>query len=101
MNFEPYGHFLPFLKIFCFSNTRFDGHQVETIFGKQGRLPLGLADPHLYRDHSPAVSHESRYRLQVAALLRRNGDKEPRGRTFPEQNLTAKLEDHWYSISNA
>jgi hypothetical protein len=32
--FEPYRHFVAFLKIFCFSDARFDGHNVVAIFGK-------------------------------------------------------------------
>jgi len=33
MNFESYSHFVAFLKIFCFSDTRFDGHNIAAIFG--------------------------------------------------------------------
>jgi len=31
-NFEAYSHFVAFFKIFCFSNTRFNGHNVAAIF---------------------------------------------------------------------
>ena len=58
-NFELYSHFVAFLKILCFSNTRFDGHNVAVIFGKQASLPLGFADPNMYRNHSPAIRHDS------------------------------------------
>ena len=33
MNFESYSHLVAFLKIFCFLNTGFDGHNVAAIFG--------------------------------------------------------------------
>ena len=59
MNFEPYGHFVTFFKVFCFSDTRFDGHEVATIFGKQGSLPFGVADPNVYWNHTPTIRHES------------------------------------------
>lgn len=58
-NFEPYGHFVAFLKIFCFSDARFDGHDVAAIFREQGSLPLGFADPNMDRNHSPTISHRS------------------------------------------
>ena|SRR5689334_13501397 len=77
MNFEPYGNPDAFLKMFCFPDTRFDGHNVATIFGKHGSLPLRSADPSGYRNHSPAIRYKSQYGLQVAALFRRNGDEVP------------------------
>src|SRR6266498_424457 len=83
-NFEPYRHFVTFLKIFCFSDTRFDGYNIESIFGKQGSLPLGFADPNNYRNHSPAVSHKPYYGFQIVALLRRNGNEVPWGGTPPK-----------------
>ena len=52
-------NFVAFLKIFCFSDIRLDRHNVAAIFGKQGSLPLGFADPNMYRNHSPAIRHES------------------------------------------
>jgi len=33
MNFESYGHFVALLKVFCFSDNRFDGHNIAAIFG--------------------------------------------------------------------
>ena len=33
MNFESYGHFVALLKVFCFSDTRFDGHNIAAVFG--------------------------------------------------------------------
>jgi hypothetical protein len=58
-NFEPYSQVVAFLKMFCFSDTRFDGHNVAAIFGKQRSLPLGFADPNMYRDHASTIGHES------------------------------------------
>jgi hypothetical protein len=49
-NFEPYSHVVTFLKIFCFSDTRLDGHKVAAIFGEQGSLPPGSADPNKDRN---------------------------------------------------
>src|SRR5512133_1090152 len=101
MNLEPYSHVVAFLKVFCFSDTRFDGYKIETSFGKQGSLPLGFADANMHRDHSPAIGHQSRDRFQVAAVLRRNSNEEPGGGSLPEQNGTGKFNVHWHSISNA
>src|SRR6266540_981051 len=100
-NFESYRHLVAFLKIFCFSDTRFDGHNVAAIFGKQGRLPIAVADPNMYRNHSPAIRHESYYGFQVAALLRRNGNEVPWGGAVPVPNFAVELDVHCYSISHA
>ncbi len=35
MDFEAHSHLVAFLKIFCFANACFDGHNVAAIFGKQ------------------------------------------------------------------
>ena len=101
MNFELDSHGVAFVEIFCFSDARFDGHKVESIFGEQGSSPLGVADPNLYRNHSPAIRHQARYRFQVAALLRRNGHEVERGGASPEPNFASELDVHWHSISNA
>ena len=58
-NVEPYRHLVAFRKVFCFSNTRFDRHNVAAIFGKQRSRPLGFADPYMNRYHSPAICHGS------------------------------------------
>jgi len=94
-NFESYSHLVTLLKVFCFSDTYFDGHKVETIFGKQGSLKLGLADPHVDRDHPPAIRHQPGYRFQLAGLLRRNRYEEPRGGSLPENNLAVELDNHF------
>ena len=52
-------NFVAFLKIFCFSDTCLDGHQVAAIFWKQGSHPLRVTDAHMDRDDSPAIRHES------------------------------------------
>src|SRR5215207_3694771 len=101
MNFEAYSHIVPLLKIFCFSDTCFDGYNVAAIFGKQGSLPLGFADPYIHWNHSPAIRHESYYGFQVAALLRRNGNEVPWGGSTPVPNFAVELDVHRYSISNA
>lgn len=101
MNFEPYGNPDAFLKMFCFPDTRFDGHNVATIFGKHGSLPLRSADPSGYRNHSPAIRYKSQYGLQVAALFRRNGDEVPGGGAAPVPNLAAELDIHYlYQTTN-
>jgi len=100
MNFEPYSHFIAFFKIFCFSNTRFDGHKIAAIFGKQGSRPRGLADLNMYWNHSPTIGHESWYRFQLAALFLWNGNEVPWGRTSPEPDDAVELDVHFYSISN-
>jgi hypothetical protein len=101
LNFESYSDFVAFVKVFCFSDTRFDGHNVAAIFGKQGSLPLGFTDPNMYRDHSPAIRHESYDGFQAAGQLRGNGNEEPWGGAIPEPNLAIELDVHWHSISNA
>ena len=97
-NFEAYRHLVAFRQLFCFSDAVFYGHNVEAIFGKQGGLPLGFADPNRYRDHSPAISHQPGYGFQVAARLLRNGNEVKRGRAFPKPNLAVEL-DVLYSPS--
>ncbi len=57
--FEPYSNLVTFLKLFRFSDARFNGNDVATIFGKQRSLPLRFADPSMYRNHPPTISHES------------------------------------------
>ena len=95
MNFEPYSHFAAFFKIFCFSNTRFDGYNVAAIFGPQGSLPLGFTNLNIYWNHSPTIRHESYYGLQVAALLCRNGNEVPWGGAFPEPDLAVEFDVQW------
>ena len=100
-NFELYSHFVAFFKIFCFSDTCFDGYNITAIFGEQGSFPLGFADPNIYRNHSPAIRHESHYCIQGAGLLRRYGNEEPWGGAFPEPNFAVELDVHRYITSNA
>jgi len=97
-NFEPYSYVVAFLKIFCFSDTRFDGNNVAAIFWKQGSLPPGFTYPNMYGNHPPSIGHESSYRFQIMALLRRNGNEEPWGRTPPEPNFAVEFDIHWYSM---
>src|SRR5512133_1971705 len=99
-NFQVYSYLVAFHKIFYLSHNRFDGHNITAILREQGSLPLGFADPHMDRDHAPAICHKSRYGFQVAALFRWNGNEVPRGWTLPEPNLTVERNVHRYSISN-
>ena len=94
MNFEPYSHDVAFLKIFGFSDTHLDGHNVEAILGKQGRLPPSFADLYIGWNHSPAISHESQNGFQVRALLSGNVNEIPWGGTTPEPNFAVELDDH-------
>lgn len=77
MDPEPYRHCVTLLKILGFSDTRFNGYKVTSVLGKQGSRPLGLADPNVYRDHTPTIGHEPGDGFQVLALLLRNGNEEP------------------------
>src|SRR5206468_11588413 len=86
--------FVTFLKIFCSPNTCFDRHNVAAIFVKHGSLPLSLADPSIYRNHSPAIGHESQNVFQVARRLRRNGNEVPWGWPPPVPNLAVELDVH-------
>jgi len=42
MNFESHSHGIAYLKVFGFSDTRFDGHNVAAIFARNS-----LKSPHL------------------------------------------------------
>jgi len=90
---------IAFPKIFCFSDAVFDGHQVAAIFGKQGGFPDGFSNANIHGDHAPAISHQTGYGLQRAALIQRNCDEIKGGWTPPVPNIAAKFDDHSYSIS--
>ena len=94
MDFDPYGYCVTFLKIFRFSNTRPDGHNVAAIFREHGSFPFGFADPGIDRYHSPAICHESQYGFQVAALFRWDGDEEPWSGSSPEPDFAFKFDFH-------
>jgi len=53
------GHFVAFFKLFRFSDTRFERHNVGLIFRPQSSLPHRFANPNGYWDHSPAIRHSS------------------------------------------
>ena len=90
MHFELDRNPVALIEILSRSDAGFDRHDIALIFGKQGRLPLSFANAHTGGDHSPAISHECGYGIQVAALLRRNGNEVPRGGATPEPNFAAR-----------
>jgi hypothetical protein len=86
-----------FLKLFGFADTGFDRHKVAVLFGKQGCLPRGFADPNLYRKHAPTIGYKAGYGFQVTALLQRNGHEKPGSRATPEPDYAIEFNVHGYS----
>lgn len=98
---EPQLDRIAFLETFRFLDEHFYGDKVFAVLREQGRRKLGPADPHADRYHPPAVRDQSRDRLDLLALPRRDGDEEKRRRSAPVEYHTAEFEVHPPSISNA
>jgi len=101
MDFDLYGHLIAFVEVFLFADTRLDRHEVAAIFGEQGSSVLGFTNPHMDGNHAPAVGHEAGDGFYRAAVLGRNRDEKPRGGSAPEDDPSAELDVHGWSISNA
>ena len=54
-DFKPYLHIIPLADLFRFLDHHLDRHKIETVFREQGGLKLGLADPRVDGNHSPAI----------------------------------------------
>lgn len=94
INDDLYGHGVAFVKILGFADAGFDGHDVVFLFGEQGGLIEGFADPHLHRQHAPTIGHEVGYNFQVAALLQGDGHEEPGRGATPEPDYALELDIH-------
>src|SRR4051794_11528474 len=80
------------------AHPRLDGYDVPAVLGEQRRLPAGVPDPGLDRDHPPAVADERRRRLQLHTLVLGDGDEVPGRRALPEPHLTGELQVHRVSV---
>ena len=93
-DFELDSHGAAFLKLFRCLDALADGHQVAAVFWEQRSLPFGFADPHMDRDHAPAIRHKLRDRFDVTALFFRNGHEEIGRGTSPVKDLACEFKDH-------
>ena len=101
MDFKLYCHLVPFFDVFRLADARLDGYKITPVFWEKGCGELGFPDPHMDRNHPPAVGNQIGDILDHAAVLRWNSDKEPRGRSAPEDDLAAEFDVHEWSISKA
>ncbi len=90
---------IAFLEVFRFLHARAERHKITAVFGEERSLPLGTSNPHADRYHAPAVSDQPRDCPDFPALLRRHCHEEVGSRSAPVEDLAAKFEVHWYSIS--
>jgi len=81
-------------EVLRFTDSDFDGDEVEAVFGEEGGAELCASDVDEDGDHAPALGDEAGDLLNEAALLRWDGDIEPGGRPSPEDDLTGKVEVH-------
>ena len=100
-NFQPHGYFVALFKVFCFSDAYFDGHEITAIFGKERSLKFSIADPHVDRNHSPAIRHQAGYSFDVLGFLRWNRNEEKWCWPPPVNNFATEFNNHSQSISNA
>src|SRR5262245_36726884 len=71
-----------------------DRDDVAAVLRPERGRPLGIADLDRDRDHPPAVRHDRRRSLELAALVLGNRHEVVRRRPLPEPDLAAEVEVH-------
>ena len=79
----------------------FEGNQVFTLFRKQRRGDLGLADFHRDRNHAPAVTHDARNLFDLSAIVGWNLNEIERRRPTPLEYIARKSQLHDASLAHA
>jgi hypothetical protein len=87
LTLEAHGHVVTLIKGFCLAKARPNRHDVLTILGKQRGFPDGFTDLRPNSNHAPAIRHQARGGLQIAAFLFRDGYKKCGAGPFQNQIL--------------